>query len=186
MLSADNVGPQVGRDLRQKGMWAIVGSWAAMLAYIGLRFRSASFGSAAVIALVHDTWITLGVCSLLNVEIGLTEVAAFLTLIGYSVNDTVVVFDRIRENLARKTKETLAALVNRSLNETLSRTMLTSVLTFVVALVLLVMGGEALYGFSLVIVVGIVIGTFSSVYVAAPLVIVWEDWKKGRRARAGK
>jgi preprotein translocase subunit SecF len=180
LLSAENVGPQVGKDLREKGMWAILFSWAAMLAYIAFRFRSASFGTAAVVALIHDTWTTLGLCSILNLEISLTVVAAFLTLIGYSVNDTVVVFDRIRENREKSKRTPLAELVNHSINQTLSRTVLTSVLTFVVVIVLFFLGGEVLRGFAFVMIVGIIVGTYSSIFIAAPLVVVWEDWKQKR------
>jgi len=156
-LGAENVGPQVGKDLREKGMWAILFSWAAMLLYIAFRFRSASFGTAAVVALVHDTWTTLGLCSILNVEISLTVVAAFLTLIGYSVNDTVVVFDRIRENREKNRRTPLAELVNTSINQTLSRTVLTSLLTFIVVVVLFFLGGEVLRGFSFVMIIGIIV-----------------------------
>jgi preprotein translocase subunit SecF len=180
LLSAENVGPQVGKDLREKGMWAILFSWAAMLAYIAFRFRSASFGTAAVVALIHDTWATLGLCSILNLEISLTVVAAFLTLIGYSVNDTVVVFDRIRENREKSKRTPLVELVNHSINQTLSRTVLTSVLTFMVVVVLFFLGGEVLRGFSFVMIVGIIVGTYSSIFIAAPLVVVWEDWKQKR------
>ncbi len=182
LMSAENVGPQVGRDLRRQGVWAIVLSWAAMLAYIAVRFRSASFGTAAVVALIHDTWITLGLCALFHVEISLTVVASFLTLIGYSVNDTVVVFDRIRENLQKTKREPLASVVNRSINETLSRTVITSTLTFLVVVVLFFLGGETLRGFSFVLTFGIIIGTYSSIFIAAPLVIVWENWKAKRTA----
>jgi preprotein translocase subunit SecF len=180
LLSAENVGPQVGKDLREKGAWAVILSWAAMLAYIGIRFRSASFGTAAVVALVHDTLFTLGLCSILNTEISLTVVAAFLTLVGYSVNDTVVVYDRIRENLQKSRREPLASVVNRSINETLSRTILTSGLTFLVCIALFFLGGEVLRGFSFVMIIGIIVGTYSSIFIAAPLVIVWEDWKSKR------
>ncbi len=180
LLSAENVGPQVGKDLREKGMWAILFSWAAMLAYIAFRFRSASFGTAAVVALIHDTWVTLGLCSILNLEISLTVVAAFLTLIGYSVNDTVVVFDRIRENREKSKRTPLPELVNHSINQTLSRTVLTSLLTFVVVVVLFFLGGEVLRGFSFVMIVGIIVGTYSSIFIAAPLVVVWEEWKQKR------
>jgi preprotein translocase subunit SecF len=182
LLSAENVGPQVGKDLREKGMWAILFSWAAMLLYIAFRFRSASFGTAAVVALIHDTWTTLGLCSILNLEISLTVVAAFLTLVGYSVNDTVVVFDRIRENREKNRRAPLAELVNHSINQTLSRTVLTSLLTFVVVVVLFFLGGEVLRGFSFVMIVGIIVGTYSSIFIAAPLVIVWEEWKQKRAA----
>ena len=182
LLSAENVGPQVGKDLREKGAWAGLLSWAAMLTYIALRFRSASFGTAAVVALVHDTLFTLGLCSILNTEISLTVVAAFLTLVGYSVNDTVVVYDRIRENLQKSKREPLAAVVNRSINETLSRTVLTSGLTFLVCIALFFLGGEVLRGFSFVMIIGIIVGTYSSIFIAAPLVIVWEEWKAKRAA----
>jgi preprotein translocase subunit SecF len=177
LLSAENVGPQVGKDLREKGAWAVILSWAAMLTYIGIRFRSASFGTAAVVALVHDTLFTLGLCSILNTEISLTVVAAFLTLIGYSVNDTVVVYDRIRENMQKSRREPLTSVVNRSINETLSRTILTSGLTFLVCIALFFLGGEVLRGFSFVMMIGIIVGTYSSIFIAAPLVIVWEEWR---------
>jgi preprotein translocase subunit SecF len=154
-----------------------------MLAYIAFRFRSASFGTAAVVALIHDTWTTLGLCSILNLEISLTVVAAFLTLVGYSVNDTVVVFDRIRENREKNRRAPLAELVNHSINQTLSRTILTSLLTFVVVVVLFFLGGEVLRGFSFVMIVGIIVGTYSSIFVAAPLVIVWEEWRQKRAAQ---
>ncbi len=182
LLSAENVGPQVGKDLREKGMWAILFSWGAMLLYIAIRFRSASFGTAAVVALIHDTWTTLGLCSILNLEISLTVVAAFLTLIGYSVNDTVVVFDRIRENREKNRRAPLAELVNHSINQTLSRTVLTSLLTFVVVVVLFFLGGEVLRGFSFVMIIGIIVGTYSSIFIAAPLVIVWEEWRQKKAA----
>ena len=182
LLQAENVGPQVGRDLRRQGLWAIALSWGAMLLYVGVRFRSASFGTAAVVAIIHDTWITLGLCSLLSVEISLTVVAAFLTLIGYSMNDTVVVFDRIRENREKSKRTPLPELVNHSINQTLSRTVLTSLLTFVVVVVLFFLGGEVLRGFSFVMIIGIIVGTYSSIFIAAPLVIVWEDWKMKRAA----
>jgi preprotein translocase subunit SecF len=182
LLSAENVGPQVGRDLKEKGTWAILFSWIAMLLYIAFRFRSASFGTAAVVALIHDTWTTLGLCSILNLEISLTVVAAFLTLIGYSVNDTVVVFDRIRENREKNRRAPLAELVNHSINQTLSRTVLTSLLTFVVVVVLFFLGGEVLRGFSFVMIIGIIVGTYSSIFIAAPLVIVWEEWRQKRAA----
>lgn len=182
LMSVENVGPQVGKDLRQKGVLAILLSWGAMLTYIALRFRSASFGSAAVLALIHDTWITVGACSIFGIEIGLTEVAALLTLIGYSVNDTVVVYDRIRENLEKSRRQPLAEVVNRSINETLSRTILTSTLTFLVVVVLFLIGGETLKGFSFIMLAGILVGTYSSIYVAAPLVIVWEEWKARKAA----
>ncbi len=182
LISTESVGPQVGKDLRKKGLLAVVFSWAAMLAYIWFRFRSVSFGSAAVVALIHDTWITLGLCSLFGVEVSLTVVAAFLTLIGYSVNDTVVVYDRIRENLEKPKKEPLGLLVSRSINETLSRTVITSGLTFLVVLSLFFLGGEVLRPFAFVLLAGIIVGTYSSVFIAAPLVVAWDGWRAKRAA----
>jgi preprotein translocase subunit SecF len=183
MLQAENVGPQVGRDLRRQGAWAVALSWAAMLAYVAFRFRSLSFGTAAVVAIIHDTWVTLGLCSMLNVEISLTVVAAFLTLIGYSMNDTVVVYDRIRENLQKTRKKPMTQTVNESINQTLSRTVLTSGLTFLVVVALFFLGGEVLRPFSFVMLIGIIVGTYSSIFIAAPLVIVWEEWKTKRAAK---
>lgn len=184
LISTESVGPQVGKDLRRKGLAAVVLSWAAMLAYIAFRFRSPSFGSAAVVALVHDSWIVLGLCSLLGMEISLTVVAAFLTLIGYSVNDTVVIFDRVRENLQKPKKEPLAVVVNRSMNETLSRTIMTSALTFLVVLALFFLGGEVLRPFAFVLLTGIVIGTYSTIFVASPFVVAWEGWRAKRAGAA--
>jgi preprotein translocase subunit SecF len=180
LLSSESVGPQVGKDLREKGIWAIALSWGAMLLYIALRFRSAAFGTAAVVALVHDTWTTLGFCSLLNIEISLTVVAAFLTLIGYSVNDTVVVYDRVRENQRTPKKESLESVINRSINQTLSRTVLTSGATMLVVVALFFLGGEVLNTFALTLMIGIIVGTYSSIYVASAIVVIWKDLR-GRR-----
>ncbi|MBL8112038.1 MAG: protein translocase subunit SecF [Acidobacteria bacterium] len=180
LVSSESVGPQVGRDLRVKGTWAILLSWAAMLLYIGLRFRKWSFGVAAVVALIHDSWIALGLCSMFGIEISLTVVASFLTLIGYSVNDTVVIFDRVRENLAKKTKEPLAKIMNDSVNQTLSRTILTSALTFLTVVSLFLFGGEVLHGFSFVMLVGIIIGSYSTIFIASPVVLAWEAWNAKR------
>ncbi len=182
LLQAENVGPQVGRDLRRQGAWAVALSWAAMLLYVAFRFRSVSFGTAAVVALIHDTWVTLGLCSILGVEISLTVVAAFLTLIGYSMNDTVVVYDRIRENLQKTRKKPMTQVVNESINQTLSRTVLTSGLTFLVVVALFFLGGEVLRPFSFVMLIGIIVGTYSSIFIAAPIIIVWEEWKQKRAA----
>jgi preprotein translocase subunit SecF len=185
MINAESVGPAVGRDLRQKGLWAIVLSWVAILAYVWFRFRSLSYGTGVVIALIHDAWIALGLCSIFGVEISLTVVAAFLTLIGYSANDTVVIYDRIRENLEKPKKEPLAPLVNRSINETLSRTFLTAFLTFLTVAALLFFGGEVIRGFSFVLFVGMFIGAYSTIFIAAPWVVNWETWRANVAARRG-
>jgi preprotein translocase subunit SecF len=150
-----------------------------MLIYLWFRFELI-YGVAAVVAVFHDTLITVGAFSLTNQEITLTVIAAILTLIGYSMNDTIVVFDRIRENLAMSRKETLSDVVNRSINQTLSRTVLTSGLTFLTVLSLYLFGGEVLHGFSFALVVGILIGTYSSIAVAAPMLVAYQDWRASR------
>ncbi|MBP7675419.1 MAG: protein translocase subunit SecF, partial [Thermoanaerobaculia bacterium] len=182
LISAESVGPAVGKDLRRKGTWAVVLSWAAILVYVWFRFRSVSYGTGVVIALIHDAFIALGLCAIFGVEISLTVVAAFLTLIGYSANDTVVIYDRIRENLEKPKKEPFALLVNRSINETLSRTFLTQFLTFLTVAALFFFGGEVIRGFSFVLFVGAFIGAYSTIFIAAPWVVNWETWKAKRAA----
>ncbi len=178
----DIVGPTAGAQLTRQAGWAILWSLLGMLIYLWFRFEFI-YGAAAVIAVFHDTLITIGFFSLLNTEITLTVVAAILTLVGYSMNDTIVVFDRIRENLQQMRRSTLSEVVNRSINQTLSRTILTSGLTFLTVLSLFVFGGEVLHGFSLALVIGILIGTYSSIAVAAPMLVAWTDWRaaKGKR-----
>lgn len=177
----DIVGPTAGKQLQRQAWLATVYSLIGMLIYLWFRFELI-YGVAAVVAVFHDTLITVGAFSLLNTEITLTVIAAILTLIGYSMNDTIVVFDRIRENLALNRRETLSSVVNRSINQTLSRTVLTSGLTFLTVLCLYLFGGEVLHGFSLALVVGILIGTYSSIAVAAPMLVAYQDW----RAKQGK
>ena len=175
------VGPQVGAQLRQKALLATLYSLAGMLVYLWFRFELI-YGVAAVVAVFHDTLITVGAFSLSNREMTLTVVAAILTLIGYSMNDTIVVFDRIRENLKLIRRGTLSEIVNKSINQTLSRTVLTSGLTFLTVLSLFLFGGEVLHDFSFALVVGILIGTYSSIAVAAPMLVAYQDW----RAKRGK
>jgi preprotein translocase subunit SecF len=150
-----------------------------MLVYLWFRFEMI-YGVGAVVACLHDSIITIGFFSLLNKEISLTVIAAILTLIGYSMNDTIVVFDRIRENLRISRREGLTDLVNRSINQTLSRTVLTSGLTFLTVLALFIFGGPVLNDFSFALVVGILIGTYSSIAVAAPMLVAWQDWRAGK------
>ena len=150
-----------------------------MLIYLAFRFEWI-YGVAAVVTVFHDTLITVGAFSLLNKEISLTVIAAILTLIGYSNNDTIVVFDRIRENLKLMRREKLSDIVNRSINQTLSRTILTAGLTFLTVLALYLFGGEVLKGFSLALVIGILIGTYSSIAVAAPMLVAWQDSRASR------
>jgi len=153
-----------------------------MLVYLGVRFEWI-YGVAAVVTVFHDTLITVGAFSLTNKPISLTVVAAILTLVGYSNNDTIVVFDRIRENIKLMRRERLADIVNKSINQTLSRTILTAGLTFLTVLALYLFGGEVLHGFSFALVIGILIGTYSSIAIAAPILVAYQDWRSGRGKR---
>jgi preprotein translocase subunit SecF len=176
------VGPQVGGQLRTQAGLATLYSLLGMLVYLGFRFEWI-YGIAAVITVFHDTLITVGAFSLTKTDISLTVIAALLTLIGYSNNDTIVVFDRIRENIKLMRREKLSEIVNRSINQTLSRTILTAGLTFLTVLALFLFGGEVLRGFSLALVIGILIGTYSSIAIAAPILVAYQDWRieKGKR-----
>ena len=175
----DIVGPTAGSQLQKQAWLATAYSLVGMLVYLWFRFELI-YGVAAVVAVFHDTLITVGAFSLTNQEIDLTVIAAILTLIGYSMNDTIVVFDRIRENLLNSRRETLSNVVNRSINQTLSRTVLTSGLTFLTVLSLYLFGGAVLHGFSFALVVGILIGTYSSIAVAAPMLVAYQDWRASR------
>jgi len=177
------VGPKVGAELRKQAIFVTLYALGGMLVYIAFRFEWV-YGAAAVLAVFHDVLITLGLFSLLHFEISLTVIAALLTLVGYSMNDTIVIFDRIRENNRLLRKESFADVVNKSINQTLSRTILTSGLTFLTVLVLFLMGGQVLRAFSFALVVGIVVGTYSSFGIAAPLVVAWNNWR-GQGAAAG-
>jgi len=187
--SVDIVGPTAGKQLQHQALWATLYSLIGMLVYLWFRFELV-YGVAAVLAVFHDVLITVGAFSLTNKEITLTVIAAILTLIGYSMNDTIVIFDRIRENLGISRRESLHDLVNRSINQTLSRTVISSGLTFLTVLSLYVFGGEVLHGFSFALVVGILIGTYSSIAVAAPMLVAYQEWrtKRGKAANlpAGK
>ncbi|HUZ97021.1 MAG TPA: protein translocase subunit SecF [Edaphobacter sp.] len=173
------VGPTAGKQLQEQAIQATLYSLLGMLIYLWFRFELI-YGVAAVAAVFHDTLITIGAFSLTNKEITLTVIAAILTLIGYSMNDTIVVFDRIRENLALSRREPLADLVNRSINQTLSRTVISSGLTFLTVLCLYLFGGEVLNGFSFALVIGILIGTYSSIAVAAPMLVAYQEWRSKR------
>jgi preprotein translocase subunit SecF len=176
------IGPQVGSQLRTQAGLATLYSLLGMLVYLGFRFEWI-YGIAAVVTVFHDTLITVGAFSLTNTDITLTVIAAILTLIGYSNNDTIVVFDRIRENIKLMRREKLSDIVNRSINQTLSRTILTAGLTFLTVLALFLFGGEVLRGFSLALVIGILIGTYSSIAIAAPILVAYQDWRieKGKK-----
>lgn len=177
------VGPTVGKQLEKQAGLATLYSMAGMLVYLWFRFQLI-YGIAAVVACFHDTLITVGAFALTNQEISLTVIAAILTLVGYSMNDTIVVFDRIRENLRISRREALPDVVNRSINQTLSRTVLTSGLTFITVLSLYVFGGQVLRGFSFALVIGILIGTYSSIAVAAPMLVAYQQWRGVRGGSA--
>jgi preprotein translocase subunit SecF len=167
------VGPKVGSDLRREAVYVTLAGLAAMLVYIWFRFELI-YGVSAVIAVFHDVLITIGLFSLLQKEITLSVIAALLTLVGYSMNDTIVTFDRVRENLPSSKREDFSDLVNRSINQTLSRTILTSGLTFLAVLSLYLFGGDVIHGFAFAMVVGVIVGTYSSIAIASPLLVFWQ------------
>jgi preprotein translocase subunit SecF len=173
VLRSEMVGPQVGKDLRTKGLLSLGYAMLGTLIYISWRFEY-RYGVAAMVALAHDVLVTLGFLSLFDIEIDLTIVAALLTIIGYSLNDTIVIFDRIRERLVRNLDETFPETVNRSINETLSRTILTSGTTLLVVASLYVFGGNVIHGFAFAMLVGIIAGTYSTIFVASALILFWE------------
>jgi preprotein translocase subunit SecF len=180
--SGEVVGPKIGGELRMKAILATLYALGGMLVYIAFRFEWI-YGLAAVVATFHDVLITLGLFSLFGKEISLNVVAALLTLVGYSMNDTIVVFDRIRETVKLGRRGDFEAVVNESVNRTLSRTVLTSGLTFISAIALLLFGGQVLHGFSFALVCGIVVGTYSSIFVASPILIFWRDFAEKRRKK---
>jgi preprotein translocase subunit SecF len=168
------VGPKVGKDLRNKGIMATILALIAMLIYISWRFEF-RFAVGGVVALAHDVIVTIGVLSITNTEFSIPILAALLTIVGYSINDTIVVYDRIRENLPKMRREPLEKVINISVNETLSRTILTSFTVFIVLLALYFLGGGVIHDFSFALLIGVVFGTYSSVFVASALVVVWEN-----------
>jgi preprotein translocase subunit SecF len=176
---ASTIGPEVGAQLRGQALRATLFALAGMLVYVAFRFETI-YGVAAVVAVFHDVLITLGMFSVFGLPISLTVIAAFLTLVGYSMNDTIVVFDRVRENLKILRRDRLATVVNRSINQTLSRTILSSGLTFLSVLSLLLLGGDALRGFSFAMTFGILVGTYSSIAVAAPMMVAYIEWRNRR------
>lgn len=182
------VGPLVGQQLRQQALLATIYALIGMLVYIAFRFEWV-YGAAAVIAVIHDVLMTLGFFAIFDYEISLTVIAALLTLVGFSMNDTIVIFDRMRENLKANRREPLAAIANKSINQTLSRTVLTNGTTFVTVLILFIFGGDVLRSFAFALTVGVVIGTYSTVGIAAALVVAWDKWKNprgsGKRIPAG-
>jgi preprotein translocase subunit SecF len=179
------VGPTVGRELKAKAMNAILIALALILAYISIRFEF-KFAVGAVAALAHDVAITFGMFSLTGREISLPVIAAFLTIVGYSLNDTIVIYDRIRENRRKLYGKSFVDIVNRSLNESLSRTIVTSLTTLLVVLCIFIFGGEVIKDFAFALLIGVVVGTYSSIYVASPLVVEWQVHAEARRRRSHK
>ena len=174
------VGPKVGRDLREKALLSILYAIIGIVIYISWRFE-VQYAIAAIIALIHDVLVTMGAFSIFDKEFTLVIVAAFLTIIGYSLNDTIVVFDRIRENLRRKGKSSMSEMINMSINQTLSRTLLTSGTTLLVVIALFFFGGEIIHDFSFALLVGIFIGTYSSVFIASVFLVYWDSRKTAHR-----
>ena len=173
------VGPKVGKDITNKAIMAIIFSWIAMLIYVALRFEF-RYAVGGIIALIHDVIVTVGALSLLDKEFTLTIVAALLTIVGYSINDTIVIYDRIRENMRKGLKKDLGEIMNLSINETLSRTILTSFTVFAVLVVLFFLGGEVIHDFAFAMLVGVISGVYSTVYIASPFVLAWEHYKPSK------
>jgi preprotein translocase SecF subunit len=181
------VGPQVGRDLQVQAVYAVLAGMTGILIYTAIRFDFRG-GVAAIVALIHDVVVSLGALSITHREMSLPVLAALLTIIGYSINDTIVTFDRIREVRGRGLRkgETLEDIINLSINQTLSRTVLTSLTVFMVVAVLYLTGGQVLSDFAFALLVGVVTGTYSSIFVAAPIIVDWETWSQGRQRAAKK
>ena len=170
ILGKGTVSPKIGSELSGKAIMAIISALGLILLYISIRFEF-RFALGAIAALTHDVFVTLGLFSLLGYEISLPIIAAFLTIVGYSLNDTIVIFDRIRENIKSSKKESYNTIVNNSVNESLSRTIVTSLTTFLVVFVLWLFGGEVIHNFALAMIIGVIVGTYSSIYIASPIVI---------------
>lgn len=187
VLANDAVSAQIGKEIRTRGAWAIVLALLGMLAYIAIRFEL-PYGVGAVVASLHDVLVTLGLFIVAGFEFNLTTIAAFLTLVGYSVNDTVVVFDRVRENLRKNRRGNLLEVMNQSINQTLSRTIMTGGTTILASLSLFLFGGDVLRGFAFIMTVGVIVGTYSSIYIASPFAELWirfaDQWRAKQKAGA--
>ena len=171
ILSIEKVGPKVGAELSGKVIMAIISALGLILIYISIRFEF-KFAVGAIAALAHDVLITLGLFSVLGLEISLPIIAAFLTIVGYSLNDTIVIFDRIRENIKTRRRDDYLTIINSSINESLSRTIITSLTTFFVVMILWLFGGEVIHNFAFAMMVGVLVGTYSSIYIASPIVLL--------------
>lgn len=179
------VGPKVGRDLKEKAIWATALSFLAILVYVAFRFRQLSYGFGGIVALFHDIVVTFGAISILNIEFSLNVLAVILTIIGFSINDTIVIFDRVRENIKKMRKDSLETIFNTSINECLGRTILTSGTVMMVVLILFFFGGPVIHDFTTALIVGLISGTYSTVYIASPVVLLWDKYisKRKRRSR---
>jgi preprotein translocase subunit SecF len=181
---AEVVGPKVGKDLKKKALWAVGLSFAAILVYVAFRFHTFSYGMGGIVALIHDVIVTYGAISIFNLEYSLSILAVILTIIGFSINDTIVIFDRVRENLKKMRKENLETIFNISVNETLGRTILTSGTVMMVVLILFFFGGPVIHDFTTAMIVGLISGTYSTVYIASPVVLFWEQHITSRKKRS--
>jgi len=173
------VGPKVGTDLTQKALLAVLFSWIGMLIYVAFRFEF-SYAVGGIVGVIHDVIVVVGIFSIFNIEFTLTVVAALLTVIGYSIHDTIVVFDRVRENVRKSTKKDLPTVMNESINQTLSRTILTSFTVALVVAVLFILGGAVIHDFAFALLIGVIFGTYSSVCIASPVVLAWENIKPSK------
>jgi preprotein translocase subunit SecF len=180
---AEVVGPKVGKDLKRKALWAVGLSFLGILVYVAWRFREIAFGLGGIVALFHDIIVTYGAISIANIEYSLNVLAVILTIIGFSINDTIVIFDRVRENIKKMRKDNLETIFNVSINETLGRTILTSGTVMMVVLILFFFGGPVIHDFAFALIVGLITGTYSTVYIASPVVIFWEQHISSRNRR---
>ncbi len=183
ILRAEVVGPMVGKDLKQKAMWAVILSLIGIMIYIAVRFHKFSYGLGGLVSLFHDIIVTYGAISVLNLEYNLTLMAVVLTVIGFSINDTIVIFDRVRENLKKMRKTDMVTVFNESINECLGRTVLTTGTVMLSVLILFFFAGQVLHEFTVALIVGIVTGTYSTVYIASPVVLFWEKHVTNRRRK---
>ena len=180
---AEIVGPKVGSDLKRKALWAVGLSFLGILIYVAFRFHQFGYGLGGIVALFHDIVIIYGAISIFNMEYSLSVMAVILTVIGFSINDTIVIFDRVRENVKKMRKEDMVTIFNVSINETLGRTILTTGTVMMVVLILFFFGGDVIHDFTIALIVGLVTGTYSTVYIASPVVLFWEEHVVRRRRR---
>jgi len=177
------VGPKIGKDLKRKALWAVGLSFLGMLIYVAWRFKQVAYGLGGIVALIHDVIVTYGALSIANLEYSLSVLAVILTIIGFSINDTIVIFDRVRENIKKMRKEDLETIFNISVNETLGRTILTSGTVMMVVLILFFFGGPVIHDFAFTLIIGLISGTYSTVYIASPMVLFWEKHISRRKRR---